>query len=246
MLSERLGAERTKSLLNPYLGTMSGLLVEHRAIVNKFMGDGIFAFFNAPIWPCAGHADAACACAVASLEALCELNRRRPGDGDPLVMRIGISTGEAFVGDYGSDTKLDYTCIGDTVNLGARLEAANKTFGTSVLVDGTTRQHASVRFAFRWLGRIAVAGRMEAAEAYELVGVASDIDAEAHAYAAQFEQAVRHYQACEWDGCLACLRLCRDLRPDDGTLAQYWEAASRYARTPPPPDWNRAIGPPVT
>jgi len=132
---------------------MSRVLVAHHAIINKFMGDGIFAFFNAPIWPCADHSVSACACALASADALRELNRQRAAaaDGEPLVMRIGISTGEVFVGDYGSDTKLDYTCIGDTVNLAARLEEANKTRGTTILVDDACRQDAGDRFKFRSL-----------------------------------------------------------------------------------------------
>ena len=175
-LSELLGAERTRLVLNPYLRAMSRVLVDHGAIINKFMGDGIFAFFNAPIWQCANHSEAACACALASLAALRDLNRQEmsAGDHEPLVMRIGISTGEAFAGDYGSDTKLDYTCIGDTVNLGARLEEANKTFGTSVLVDDATREGAGDRFAFRSLGRIDVPGKTVAVEVHELAGWASE------------------------------------------------------------------------
>jgi class 3 adenylate cyclase len=173
-LSERLGAERTRLLLNPYLRTMSRVLVAHHAIINKFIGDGIFAFFNAPIWPCANHSESACACALASADALRELNRQRAaaGDGEPLVMRIGISTGEVFVGDYGSDTKLDYTCIGDTVNLAARLEEANKTLGTTILVDDACRQDAGDRFEFRSLGRIEIPGKTLPVDVHELIGPA--------------------------------------------------------------------------
>jgi adenylate cyclase len=199
-LSERLGAERTRLVLNPYLGTMSRVLVEHNAIINKFMGDGIFAFFNAPIWPCASHSEAACACALACQTALGELNRRfaclpqfvgsavrtdafestRDGphggpyalpDSEPLAMRIGIASGEVFVGDYGSDTKLDYTCIGDAVNLAARLEEANKALGTTILVDDACRGGAGDRFEFRSLGRIEVAGKTHPVEVHELLGL---------------------------------------------------------------------------
>ncbi|UCC31844.1 MAG: CHASE2 domain-containing protein, partial [Phycisphaerales bacterium] len=177
-LSEQLGAERTRLVLNPYLRAMSRVLVEHGAIINKFMGDGIFAFFNAPIWQCANHSEAACACALASLAALRDLSRQEKsaGDHEPLLMRIGISTGEVFVGDYGSDTKLDYTCIGDTVNLGARLEEANKTHGTAVLVDSVTREGAGDRFTFRSLGRIDVPGKTIAVEVHELTGWTSGVN----------------------------------------------------------------------
>ncbi len=184
-LSERLGAERTRLVLNPYLRAMSRVLVEHRALINKFMGDGIFAFFNAPIWPCSSHSEAACACALASVAALEELNRQMAagpsgephlGDGQPLAMRIGISSGEVFVGDYGSDTKLDYTCIGDTVNLASRLEDANKTFGTAILVDDACRRAAGDQFTFRSLGRIEVVGKAIPVDVHELVGLSGELD----------------------------------------------------------------------
>jgi class 3 adenylate cyclase/CHASE2 domain-containing sensor protein len=243
-LSERLGPERTRLLLNPYLGTMSRVLVEHGAVINKFMGDGIFAFFNAPILPCGNHAEAACACALASLEGLRELNRsgHSVADGGPLAMRIGISTGQVFVGDYGSDAKLDYTCIGDTVNLGARLEAAGKAFGTGVLVDSATRAGAGARFAFRALGLIEVAGRTLSVEVHELLGLCDDISADTRDLIAHFEQAVRHYQAQEWDECMDCLDRCRELRPTDPAVLRYHNAAELYRKTPPPPDWNKGIG----
>jgi adenylate cyclase len=253
-MSERLGAERTRLLLNPYLRMMSSLLVEHRAIVNKFMGDGVFAFFNAPIWPCANHAEQACASALASLEALRELNRRplnptasARGEVEELVMRIGLSTGDAFVGDYGSDTKLDYTCIGDTVNLASRLEKANKALGTRILVDETTRDRAGQGFAFRTLGRMEVSGRSGAVNVYELAGAADRIDAAARDFLSRFEEAVRHYQACEWAQCLDGLGQCRGLRPDDLSVQLYESAARRLGESPPPPpDWNGAIEVPTT
>lgn len=172
-LSERLGAERTQRVLNPYLKAVAQVLIDHDAMVNKFMGDGVFAFFNAPIWPCQRHALAACASALAVREAVQQLNSSfvEREIGESLVVRIGISTGEAFVGDYGSDTKLDYTCIGDTVNLAARLEDANKQYGTTVLVDEPTRQAAAGRFRFRSLGPVTLPGKTIAVPVHELVGV---------------------------------------------------------------------------
>ena len=123
-------------------------------MVNKFLGDGVFAFFNAPIRPCPDHAGAGCAAALEAVEALHKLNPKTATDGagEPLVMRIGISTGNVFVGDYGNDAKLDYTCIGDTVNVASRLQTANKVLGTTILVDEVTRRQADDRFAFRALG----------------------------------------------------------------------------------------------
>ena len=188
-LSEQLGPERTRRILNPYFEAMSRVLVRRGAIVNKFIGDGVFAFFNAPIRPCPDHAQAACHAALESLLAIRELNVNlagqpraqtanqaeagaSAGSGQPLALRIGITTGEVFVGDYGSETKLDYTCIGDTVNTGSRLEEANKAFGTSILVDEPTRRAAGAGFTFRSLGPLTLPGKTAPVSAHELMGLA--------------------------------------------------------------------------
>ncbi len=242
-LSERLGAERTRLILNPYLRSMSAVLVEHHGLVNKFMGDGIFAFFNAPIWPCSNHSEQACGCALASQAALSRLNRdiqAMLGD-EPLVMRIGLASGDTFVGDYGSDAKLDYTCIGDTVNLASRLEKACKALGTSILVNETTRRQAGNRFVYRPLGRLALPGKRVAVDVHELVGLRDTVDATAQAYIVQFEHLIRAYQACQWESCLDHLKRCRAMRNDDLALDVYREAASAYRRAAPRQDWDGAL-----
>ncbi len=173
-LSEKLGPERTQRVLNPYLKAVSDVLIRHNAMVNKFMGDGIFAFFNAPIWPCKDPASAACRSALAAQQALNELNRSTIAKeaGVPLKMRIGLSTGEVFVGDYGSDTKLDYTCIGDNVNIAGRLQAANKEFGTGILVDAQTKNAAGDQFSFRPIGDQKLTGKTQTVAVFELTGFA--------------------------------------------------------------------------
>jgi adenylate cyclase len=222
---------------------MSQVLVGHRALVNKFMGDGIFAFFNAPIWPCANHGEQACACALASQTALTRLNRETKAavGEEGLVMRIGLATGEAFVGDYGSDTKLDYTCIGDTANLASRLEKACKVLGTSILVNEGTRRQAGDRFAFRPLGRLALPGKQAPVQVHELVGLRETVDARVHAYITAFEQVILAYQACQWDSCLDRAKHCQTMRGDDLALDMYREAATTYRSTAPPQDWDGAL-----
>ena len=242
-LSERLGPERTRLFLNPYLGVVSRALVSHGAMVNKFLGDGVFAFFNAPIRPCRDHARAGCAAALEAVEALHKLNPKITGDaaGEPLVMRIGISTGNVFVGDYGSDAKLDYTCIGDTVNVASRLQTANKVLGTTILVDEATHRQANDRFAFRTLGLLGVSGRIEPVSTYELVACLDHLDGAQRDYIALFEKVVRHYQAGEWESCLIALTRCRDCRPGDRAVDRYEQEVARHRAAPPAPNWNRAL-----
>ncbi len=226
-LSERLGPLATRRLLEPYLAGVSSALLDHGAMVNKFMGDGVFAFFNAPILRCPQHARAACEAALASLAAVGRCNAGREGGAMPvLTVRIGLSTGEAFVGDYGSDMKLDYTCIGDTVNLGSRLERANKAFGTAILVDDPTRIAAGDGFLFRSLGRIQVVGRTAPVAVHELIGKVGGTEEPIHRYIETFDKAVSSFQHCEWDSCLTLLSECRTLRPDDRAVGIYEQAVT--------------------
>jgi len=247
-ISERLGAERTRAILNPYLEAMSQVLVERRAIINKFMGDGIFAFFNPPILSCPEHARAACEAALDSLAALERLRSdaslRHGGLGPELArlaMRVGINSGAVFVGDYGSASKLDYTCIGDAVNLAARLEPANKVFGTQVLVSEQTRCQTDDTFEVRPLGRLQVVGKREAPPVYELLGRRGQVDDRLRRHAELFAQAVRRFQQRRWDDARALLSGCVDLRRDDPAVQLYLKQIDRYRRQPPPDDWNQGI-----
>ena len=220
-LSERLGAEDTRALLNPYLDAMSRALVDRQGLVNKFMGDGVFAFFNAPLLTCSRHAESACAAALTACDAIRRMNEESPLARlhGPLVVRIGISTGEAFVGDYGSDSKLDYTCIGDTVNVGGRLEQTNKLTGTTILVDDATRREAGDGLIFRNLGWIPVPGRDAPVHAHELCRRAEEGEPKLIDYIRLFETAVAHYQSYEWTTCLAVLKECSQIDPEDTAVS---------------------------
>ena len=138
-LSEQLGSERTVAVANEALSALANAIVEHDGYVNKFLGDGLMAFWSA-FEPQSDQARRACCAAEACHRAMQALNDR---SGLDIGLRIGIATGPAIVGDCGAPPELnDYTAIGDTVNLAARLESANKQLGTSTLIDDTTQQQA--------------------------------------------------------------------------------------------------------
>jgi adenylate cyclase len=245
-ISERLGAERTRAILNPYLEAMSQVLNDHKAIINKFMGDGIFAFFNPPILACPEHQRAACEAALDSLAALERLKEDHAGgllgrETAALFMRIGINSGAVFVGDYGSANKLDYTCIGDAVNLAARLEPANKVFGTAIMISGETRSGVGDAFELRPLGRLQVAGKLQAIPVYELLGRRGQVPDERRRYADAFGELVGHFGERRWKEAMAALQRCADLNSGDPALALYREHIERLRQHPPPDDWNRGI-----
>jgi len=245
-ISERLGPARTRSLLNPYLEAMADVLIEHRAMVNKFIGDGIFAFFNSPLLPCPDHGRRACESALACCEALDRLKQTYAAheladEFAALQMRIGLSSGPVFVGDYGSENKRDYTCIGDTVNLAARLEPANKAFGTQILVAGPTERQAREDYEFRYLGRLQVVGRQEAVDVFELLGRRGQVDEHRRRHARLFARAVALFQARRWDQACEAFGECLTLRSPDAGVDAYLQAIAGYRTSPPPADWPGAI-----
>ncbi len=166
-ISEKLKPDDLAKFLNEYLTAMTDIIIEEGGTVDKYEGDAIIAFWNAPL----DEPDHALKCVRAALRCQRELARMRPGFreklGRDLKMRIGINTGDAVVGNFGSKIKFDYTILGDAVNLAARLEGNNKEFGTYTMVSHATRIAAGNAFMFRKLACITVVGRGEPVDVYE-------------------------------------------------------------------------------
>jgi adenylate cyclase len=166
-LCERLAPQEVVKLMNYHLTELSRFIWMQGGTIDKYEGDLIMAFFGAPL-PQADHAARACRAALQMQERLAELRAGEHSQG--LRMRIGLHSGPAVVGNMGSDFHFNYTAMGDTVNLAARLEPANKQFGTYVLVSEATRQQAGEgEFCFRDLGRIEVKGKSEEVQVFELL-----------------------------------------------------------------------------
>jgi adenylate cyclase len=166
-LTERVGPEAIISLLDRYVDTVAGIIVEHGGMVDKIVGDAVHAFFNAPL-DLPDHADRAVACARTIIEATEELRRDRNVAPAQLGRtRIGIETGLAVLGDVGRGTKRDYTAYGHAVNLASRLEAANKRLGSSILLGPGTVAALAGRIPLRCLGKITISGIDEEIEVFE-------------------------------------------------------------------------------
>lgn len=171
--SEKLEPEQLVAFMNLYLNAMTGIIIEEGGFVDKFVGDEIVAIYGAPN-DLPDHAARACRAIVRMQAKVEELQPqfREIGCATDIFFRAGLSTGELVVGNMGSEQRMNYTAMGDVMNLGARLESANKQYDTRVLVSAATvAAVGSERFSFRPIGTIRVKGKDEAVSVSELLGV---------------------------------------------------------------------------
>lgn len=204
-ISEALG-ERSVSLLNEYMAEMVPIIRRHNGYVNKFLGDGIMCFFGAPR-DNPHHAADAVKAAIEMREAMQYFNARHIDTDLPqLLVRIGISTGQMVVGDAGSADCSDYTVLGDAVNLGSRLESANKYLGTRILVSSATASAAKDVARFCPIGTLRVVGKAEGVEVF----TTNDFPAQATDAVTEM---VWTYRAGDFAGCLAAAERAKEHLP---------------------------------
>jgi len=173
-LSETLPGEQVVALLNDVHALMVETIFEHGGTLDKYLGDGLMAYFGAPVAQ-ADHATRAVRCAVAMQQALERLNRERAAHGKtPLRMGIGIHTGRVVIGDIGAPRRREYTAIGDAVNVAAHIEQLTKRNGTPILVSAETRARIGAAIEFRTAGALDVPGKSRPIECY--VPVAPTVD----------------------------------------------------------------------
>ena len=194
-ISEKLSPEELVSLLNRYLTAMTDIILETGGTVDKFEGDAIMAFWGAPI-ELDDHAERACSAALQCQNEHIEMNLQLAAEGYPeLITRIGLSTGEMVVGNMGSSKRFDYTVMGSTVNLGSRLEGANKVYGTSIMVPEETCIKASDDFVFRELDTIRVVGQKIPVNVFELICAKDDLTDSRKKILECYSEALKLYRA---------------------------------------------------
>ena len=247
-LAERMqdDPEGLTRLLNRLLNPLSDAVLEANGTIDKYIGDCLMAFWNAPLDD-PDHAGNAVAAALAMLEAVARLNEELAGEAAAtgraaprLAVGIGINTGACVVGNMGSDARFDYSALGDAVNLASRLEGVSKRYGVPLVIGPETEAAVRGRFVTLELDRIAVKGRTGAVGIFTVLGPADRPGGgDLGALRAAHEALLRAYRAQDWDAAEQAIARCRPLAPE---LAAYYDMlAARIAafRTaPPPPDWN--------
>jgi len=173
--SEKYPPETVIATLNEHLNMMVSVIFNYQGTLDKFVGDCVMAFWGAPI-PQPNQAELAARAALAMIEGLEKLNEKWQSEGRPtLKIGVGINTGEMLFGNIGSEQRMDFTVIGDSVNLGARLESATKELHASIVISDATYQQIRSQARVRPLGEISVKGKEEKITVYELLGMAAAI-----------------------------------------------------------------------
>ena len=244
-MSERMDAEELIAHLNEYLSEMTDLVMAEEGTLDKYIGDAIMAFWNAPT-PVSDHADRALRCAIFMQRKMDDLNERWIG-GDPeaetMVVRIGLNTGEVVVGNVGGKDRFDYSAIGDAVNLGARLEPANKSYGTLVMAsENTVRAATRENFRLRVLDFMTVKGKIEPVTVYEVLKMAGvALPPEKEEAIGHYEAGMKAYRGRDWELAREYFRAAVDSDPGDGPSKVYLERSNENIANPPPADWDFVV-----
>jgi len=241
-ISEQLDPTHLVALLNKYLTIMSNIIMKNQGTIDKYEGDAIIAFFGAPLhYP--NHPSLACRSALEMKAAEREINKTVVEEGlspVPLHTRIGINTGDMVVGNMGAENKMDYTIMGNAVNLTARLEGVNKHYRTGgILISEYTRDKIGDEFLLRRLDRVRVVGINTPLRLYELLAINDiDLDMSEKKAVEMWEQAMNLYEGKNFKEAFAAFRSLMEKNPEDKVAELYAIRCKKYAETPPPESWD--------
>jgi adenylate cyclase len=235
-IAERLSPDALMALTNAYLSAMTDVIESCGGYVDKYIGDSVVAVFGAPIDD-NRHAASAARAALGCSRRLAELNRDSSAfQGYQVSQRIGINSGSALVGNFGSQRRFNYSVMSDTVNVASRLEGANKFYGTTIIASDTTVALAGEAFAWRELDTIRVKGRTQSLKIHELMaGSASELMGSQRAALADYAAGLSHWRAGEFDLAAGCFERSA---VQDRPSALFRERARHAADNVPDPDWE--------
>ena len=247
--SEKLSASDLVELLNGYLTEMTNILLDNKGTLDKYIGDAIVAFYGAPA-PVDDHEYWACLTAVKMQDGLAELRAKWQGEGDrwPEIVhnmqnRIGVNTGPMVTGNMGSTMRMNYTMMGDTVNLAARLEASAKQYGVYIQVAEETYKVCKDKFIWRDLDYVIVMGKTEPAQVFELIAEAGNMPSGYDKLLPAYHEAVKLYRNQDWLKAIEAFKASdelEDMFPGRKTNPSrvYIPRCEHYKENPPGDDWD--------
>ena len=237
-ISEGLTPEELVELLNEFLTETTNIILKYKGTVDKFEGDAIIAFFGAPN-EIENQEEIACMACIDMQKRLSELREVWKTSGKPeLYMRIGLCTGPAVVGNMGSKTRMDYTMMGDTVNIASRLEGVNKIYGIYMLISETTFRKAGDKIMAREIDSINVVGKKAPVTVYQLLGYKKDIGESMNKTIDNYSSGLCAYRNQDWEKAESFFKAVLELTPDDGPSKTMLLRCDEYKINPPPKDWD--------
>jgi len=239
-IAEALTPEQVVDILNYYLSSMSGIILEQKGTIDKYEGDAIISFFGAPL-DLPDHALRACLSAICMKRTEKEANRHiteKMLSPLPLHTRIGINTGEMVVGNMGTQKKMNYTIVSNAVNLASQLESINKQYGTWILASEDTIKETEERLLSRRLDRIKVTGIERPVRIYEILETSADAAPSLHELAGLFQTALDIFERRDWKSAENAFARVLKLSPDDGPALLYQNRCRNYLECPPKEDWD--------
>jgi adenylate cyclase len=245
-IAEGMSPDGLMANMSEYFEELASLIIRRDGTVDKFIGDAIFAFWNAPL-TVARHEHAACATALECRAASRRLNARWTDKGmQPWHTRFGIHVGEAVLGNVGSTDRIDYTAIGDNVNIAARLEGLNKYYGSSILTSGQIANVCSDEFLFRHVDRTQPKGVGHPLDIFELLGTigGSDefrIDPAMTKLVQDWDHVCEVYASQDWMRALDAIEAFADDHPEDVLAGIYLDRVAGFLLEPPPETWDGVV-----
>jgi class 3 adenylate cyclase len=237
-ITENLAPNELTTQLSEYFDDVTNAILEFKGTVDKYIGDSVMAFWGAP-YEMEDHALMACRAALKCQRQIQELGKRWKAEGKyEFQTRIGLSTGEIVVGNVGSEQRLNYTVIGDPVNLASRLEGLNKHYGTRIIVSEETYNHCRKFIEVRLLDFVIVKGKSEPVRIYELVGEKGDISPKQKECIVLFSTGLDFYLQRDWGKAIKVFSTLREKNPDDFPTRLYLDRCEQFKSNPPHPDWK--------
>jgi adenylate cyclase len=235
---EKMNPERVVQDLCVYFESISKTILENKGTIDKYIGDAVMAFWGAPV-PMEDHAEKACSTAIIVQNNLRNLFQQWNSKGKiPFLTRIGIHTGNVLVGNLGYKERLNYTIIGDSVNVSSRLEGINKIYRTKIIVSENTYEKCQNNFEFRHLDRVSLLGRSQGMNIYELISSKNDINKKLMKIYEYYEAGLRYYFDQNWLKALDHFNAVIKYRPHDTPSRLMFNRCLRYKNNPPPKEWN--------